>query len=94
MKALVKPELLRVLRVVAMSDEERLTFIGGGRNINVSEEARWFLEHSDRIMPTLHDKGWVEHVPFNHKPGALCASRGRGDLQMVVITEAGRQMLA
>lgn len=94
MNVLVNTDLLRVLRVVAMTDEERLSFIGGGRGVAVSAEAAWFLEHSDRIMPELHDKGWVEHVPFNHKPGALCASRGRGDLQMVVITEAGRRVLA
>ena len=83
-------DLLRALRIVAMTDEERLQLIPG---TEIDEEPAWFLEHIDDLAPELHRRGWVEYREFTHVPGSVVVTTGQGDVRVVVATDLGRKQL-
>lgn len=89
--------LLRCLRVLAMTDEERLRIFRidpGSSNLSqLHAEGRWFLEAVDDLAPALHERGWVEYADFHHEPGAVVVTEGRGDVRKLLITDLGRAQL-
>lgn len=85
--------LIRALKIVAMSAAERLKLFTFSPAREPDPEAIWFLEHIDDLAPELHKRGWVEYGEFKHEPGCVCVTTGRGDLRTVVATDAGRKML-
>lgn len=79
-------DLIRVLRVVALSNEERMRAVQ-----RKDEDVMWFLEHVDDLAPELHRRGWVEHEPFTEQPGEVVVTTGNGDICALVTTELGRK---
>lgn len=85
-----EPDLIRALRVVALSNEERMKLLAYE---GPATEALWFLEHVDDLAPELHRRGWVEHRPFTETPGEVVVTTGNGDICTLVVTELGRKQL-
>ncbi len=83
-------DLHRALRVVAMTNEERMKLLAYE---GPATEALWFLEHIDDLAPELHRRGWVEHRPFTKQPGEVVVTTGHGDVRVVVATDLGRKQL-
>lgn len=90
--ALAAINLLRALRVVALSNEERM-FLFVRRPPEFNPEAEWFLEHIDDLAPELHRRGWVDYTPHTQHPGEIVVTTGNGDICALVITELGRKQL-
>lgn len=86
-------DLIRALRVVALSNEERVQVIQRHRSFFEHEKVMWFLEHVDDLAPELHRRGWVEHRPFTETPGEVVVTTGNGDICTLVVTELGRKQL-
>jgi hypothetical protein len=87
---MIESELIRALRIIAMTDEERLQLIPG---TEIDEEPAWFLEHIDGLAPELLKRGWIEHMQFAHQRGCVVVTDGQGDLRRVEITDLGRKQL-
>ena len=83
-------DLLRALRVVAMTNEERMKLLAYE---GPAAEALWFLEHIDDLAPELLKRGWIEHMQFAHQRGSVVVTDGQGDLRRVEITDLGRKQL-
>lgn len=83
-------DLLRALRVVALSNEERMKLLAYE---GPATEALWFLEHIDDLAPELHRRGWVEYAEFTHMPGQITVTTGHGDVCAVVATELGKKQI-
>lgn len=90
MCTVTEPDLIRALRVVALTNEERM------RAMQIHDSAHdvmWFLEHIDELAPELLRRGWIEHMQFAHQKGCVVVTDGQGDLRRVEITELGRKQL-
>lgn len=87
MKSWSYEEMLRALRIVALTDDARLQLFF---QKPLGPEASWYLGVSDSIMPALRQRGWVRFVGFSNEAGALVTTRGRGDVRRVVLTEKGK----
>lgn len=85
-------DLIRALRVVALSNEERM-FLFVRRPPEFNPEAEWFLEHIDELARELHRRGWVDYTPHTQHPGEIVVTTGNGDICALVITELGRKQL-
>lgn len=85
-------DLIRALRVVALSNEERMRLFIDTESPRFGDVS-WFLEHVDDLAPELHRRGWVEHAPFTHAPGEVVVTTGNGDICVLVVTELGRKQI-
>ena len=94
MKTVPEPDLIRALRVLALSNQERMKLIANSYQYrDLSGVGSWFLENINDLAPALHKRGWVEYAEFTHTPGQVVVTTGQGDVRAVVITELGRQQL-
>lgn len=83
-------DLRRALRIVALSNEERMKLLAYE---GPATEALWFLEHIDGLAPELLRRGWIEHMQFAHQRGCVVVTDGQGNLRRVEITDLGRKQL-
>lgn len=93
-------DLIRALRIIALSNEARLLRAGFAQiKMRIGEVATsdpdidWFLEHVDDLATELHRRGWVEYAEFTYTPGQVAVTTGNGDIRAIVITELGRKQL-
>lgn len=84
------PDHIRCLRMIALTNEERMKLFA---KLPLPPEGEWFLKNIDELAPELKQLGWVEERPFDHVRGAVVVTKGEGDVRMVVATELGRQQL-
>lgn len=99
--AVTEPDLIRALRIIALSNEARLLRVGFAQvKLRIGEattsdpDIDWFLEHVDDLAPELHRRGWVEYAEFTYTPGQVVVTTGNGDLRAVVATELGKRQLS
>ena len=90
MSEATKVALLRVLRVLALSDTERVL---RATSVPIDDEVAWFLENIDDLAPGLHECGWVNYVEFTRQPGQVVVTTGKGDARGIVITRLGWRQL-
>jgi len=88
----MEAELIRAMRVVAMTNEDRMQSLDRGVPTG---EMGWFLKNMDELAPELHARGWVRHEDFDHQPGAIVVTDGSGPagILMLVATPLGRSQL-
>jgi hypothetical protein len=86
-------ELIGALKILAMTNEERMEIFAFHDALLNHATSLWFLEHIDELAPELHSRGWVTYSEFKHEPGCVVVTDGLGHLQKIVITELGRKQI-
>ena len=84
--ALAAINLLRALRVVALTNETRMEKVRAR-----DEEVMWFLEYIDDLAPALHRCGWIEYAEPAERPGEIVVTTRSGCVRAIVITDVGRK---
>ncbi len=88
-----RENLLRCLRVLALTNEVRMDRTMTLLTADPDADLQWFVECIDDLAPALHERGWVTYEDFKKEPGSVVVTSGQGDVRNLVITDLGRAQI-